>query len=297
MPNPVDFPPDISPAPSPAPRSAKARDPAPDPAPARSGLGDIDDPRRPVLAALAGLSAGYAVTDHSHPRAQLLLCRGGLIRLQVGTDAWVVPVHHGVWIPAGMSHALCAMTQVELCNVFVDPGFAGRTGLPDGPMVLRVTPLLRVVTARLAEGRLDGAEARRLAWVALDEMARLEQTDLRLPGGQDPRLVRAMARMLTDYGIRQGIEGLAHATGVSSRTLARLFQTETGLVFRDWRARLRFVVALERLEQGETSSTIATALGYSTPSAFSSAFSRHFGAPPSAFRGGPGRAARRRRAL
>jgi len=83
---------------------------------------------------------------------------------------------------------------------------------------------------------------------------------------------------------RRGQASLAAAVGVSERTLTRLFRSETGLSFRDWRSRMRFMLALERLDRGESSTSLAHGLGYSSPSAFIAAFRKQFGAPPSAYR-------------
>ncbi|MBE3638189.1 AraC family transcriptional regulator [Mangrovicoccus algicola] len=252
---------------------------------AHQAPGDAADPARPILVTTGRLAPGEGVAPHSHARAQLVLCYAGLMRLQAGPDAWIVPPRHGVWIPPGLPHRLQAATGIEVHNFFIAPRFALRPGLPRGPVVLRGSPLLRGIARRLeTDGSLPAAEARRLAWTALDEMARLDRPDLRLPGGRDPRLVRAMEQMLRAPGAAAGLEQVAAAAGCGARTLARLFLAETGLAFRDWRARMRFVLALEWLEQGETSSAVAARLGYSTPSAFIAAFRRQGGAPPSAFR-------------
>lgn len=260
---------------------------APPPPAAPSAWGSIEDPRRPVIAWTGTLESGFANEPHAHPRAQLALCYAGLARLRVGEDDWFAPARHGVWIPAGLRHQLTAQTRVELHNLFVDARFSARRGLPDRPTVVRATPLLRGVAQRLAaptQAASRPAEMRRLAWVAIDEMTRLEQPDLRLPGGRDPRVVAAMRRLIADPGDRLDAAHIARQAGASDRTLARLFVRETGLTLRDWRSRLRFMLALEGLQLGETSASLAARLGYSTPSAFIAAFRKHFGAPPSAYR-------------
>lgn len=254
-----------------------------------NGLGFLDDPRRPLVAWVGTLGCGFAVVPHSHPRAQLALCYSGLMRLRVGEDAWFVPAKHGIWIPAGLQHQLTTQIDVEIHNLFVDARFAKRSGLPDRPTVVRASPLMRGIARRLAPDSAEGptaAEARRLAWVAFDEMARLERPDMRLPGGRDPRVVAVMTHLVAHPQDRHGLAGAAHVAGTSERTLARLFVNDTGLTFRDWRSRMRFMLALEGLEQGETSTALAARLGYSTPSAFIAAFRNHFGAPPSAYRRG-----------
>ncbi|WP_233270385.1 AraC family transcriptional regulator [Chachezhania sediminis] len=258
-------------------------------------LGFVEDPRRPVVAWTGTLKGGFGTRSHSHPRAQLALCYHGLMQLRVDEDAWFIPARFGVWIPAGRVHRLTAQTDVDLHSLFIDPLAARRDGLPDAPTVVRASPLLRGIAQRLAPaavGGLAAAEMRRLAWVTLEEIARLDRPDMRLPGGRDARVAAAMAHMVGDPADRHGLSGAACAAGCSERTLARLFPADTGMTFRDWRNRMRFMLALEGLERGETSTALAARLGWSTTSAFTAAFRRHFGAPPTAYRGNhPGREA------
>jgi AraC-type DNA-binding domain-containing proteins len=256
--------------------------PNPDEAP--SGEGFDLTPGRPVIAKIARLDSGFAVEPHAHPRAQLAMCYDGVMRMQAGKDVWIVPHKHAIWIPGGVEHQLTTQTPLLGHHLYVAPKFATRPDLPQSCTVVRTTPLLRGVVTRMTEGGLTAAETRRLAWVALDEIGRLKPAAMHLPGGRDPRLVAAMGIFLRHPEERRGLAEIAHEVGTSERTLARLFVTETGKSFRDWRARRRILFALERLEQGESSTDLAAHLGYSSPSAFIAAFKRDLGAPPSAFR-------------
>ncbi len=250
-------------------------------------LGELGDPRMPLVIWTGHLDEGFSVHRHMHPRAQLTLCFDGLVRVEIGEDTWFIPDRHGIWIPSGMSHQLSARSPAELQNFYLHPRPAGRSGLPDKPTVVRATPLLRGIARRLAPevvDRLSPAQYRRLVWVALDEMSRLERPDLRLPGGRDPRLAKVMEHLLASPEDSQGLARLAQQAGTSERTLARLFKSETGLNWRDWRARMRFMLALEGLEMGQSSTALAARLGYSNTSAFVASFRRHFGMPPSAWR-------------
>ena len=256
--------------------------PNPDEAPTGEGF-DLT-PGRPVIAKIARLASGFAVEPHAHPRAQLAMCYDGVMRMQAGEDVWIVPHKHAIWIPGGVEHQLSTQTPLLGHHLYVAPKFSTLAGLPTRCTVVRTSPLLRGVVTRMTEGGLSAAESRRLAWVALDEIARLKPAAMHLPGGRDPRLVAAMGIFLRHPEERRGLSEIAHEVGTSERTLARLFVAETGKTFRDWRARRRILFALERLEQGDSSTDLAAQLGYSNPSAFIAAFKRDLGAPPSAFR-------------
>lgn len=152
-------------------------------------------------------------------------------------------------------------------------------------MVLRATPLIRGIGRRMMEPEtMSPDQHRRLAWVALDEIGRLEQPDLHLPGSGDPRLARVMAHLLNHPRESRSLARLAALVGSSERTLSRLFRTETGMSWREWRDRMRFVLALEGLQAGRSSTEIAAQLGYAGTSAFVAAFRRQGGMTPTEWR-------------
>ena len=72
-------------------------------------------------------------------------------------------------------------------------------------------------------------------------------------------------------------------TGVSARTVQRLFRRETGLTFGQWRQQARLLFALQRLARGDRIIDVALDSGYASQSAFAAMFRRHFGEPPSSF--------------
>lgn len=277
----VDFPPNPA-ASSPGPAAAR-----PERRARPEGLGALGDARVPLVAWSGPCEKGAPIGPLAHPRALLALGFDGLMRVETGDDRWFIPDRHGIWIPPGLRYTLMPAGGIELQTFYIHPRHAARSGLPDRPVVVRATPLLRGIARRLAPGaedRLSAAERRRLAWVALDELGRLERPDLHLPGARDPRLAAAMAHLLARPQDAQNLAWLAASVGTSERTLARLFRAETGLNWREWRERMRFMLAIEGLQLGQGSSEIAARLGYSSPSAFIAAFRRHIGVPPSEWR-------------
>lgn len=63
-------------------------------------------------------------------------------------------------------------------------------------------------------------------------------------------------------------------------TLARQFQSETGMSFRQWRQQARLVEALGHLANGVPVARIAEKLGYRSASAFTAMFKRALGLEP-----------------
>jgi AraC-like DNA-binding protein len=212
----------------------------------------------------------------------VMFCFDGLIRVEVGEDRWFIPDRFGIWIPADTEAQVEVSARLEFQAFQVHPRFADRISLPDRPVVLRATPLMRGIARRLTHPEtLSHAERRRLGWVTLDEVGRLERTDLYLPGSRDLRLTKVMTHVLAHPQDAASLSYLGTLVGASERTLSRLFQNETGMAWRDWRDRMRFVLALEGLQTGRNSTQLAAYLGYSSVSAFVAAFRRQSGMTPS----------------
>ena len=81
------------------------------------------------------------------------------------------------------------------------------------------------------------------------------------------------------------LDALADLAGASRATLVRLFQKTAGMAPLEFLTDLRLNLARNKLVAGqETMAEIAAAIGYQSESAFSRAFSRHFGMAPSTLR-------------
>lgn len=98
---------------------------------------------------------------------------------------------------------------------------------------------------------------------------------------------RARERLADDPASNAPLHELAHDAAYSPFQLARTFRQVNGVGLHGYRIRLRMVLALARLAQGEDDLTqLALELGYSSHSHFSAAFRAHVGTTPSAARRG-----------
>ena len=249
-------------------------------------LGQCIDPNRPLLYLSEELAQGSLRTPHEHPRGQLAWAASGVLRVNTGSGSWVVPPSHAVWITGGERHEILVANRAAIRYLFVDPSVLDR--LPDHCQVMAVTPLFRELLLRLLSYDLEQpqtAAQQRLVQVLLDELAALQPSPLYLPSGQDRRLLMVMQQLARNPADTRTLPELATLAGASSRTLERLFQAETGLGFQQWRSRLRLLEAVQRLNRGESSASVALSLGYASSSAFVAAFRRYFGQPPQSFGG------------
>ncbi|HSY78004.1 MAG TPA: AraC family ligand binding domain-containing protein, partial [Verrucomicrobiae bacterium] len=49
---------------------------------------------------------GHVIKTHSHPWHQLVYASQGVMTVRTPEGAWVVPIHRGVWVPAGTRHSI-----------------------------------------------------------------------------------------------------------------------------------------------------------------------------------------------
>ncbi|MEG2803394.1 helix-turn-helix transcriptional regulator [Stenotrophomonas sp.] len=232
--------------------------------------------------ALAG-AGGRRTARHHHARGQLVGARHGLLQIEVGTAHWLLPAGHLGWIPPHLPHALLARQQFDGWSLYFSA--AACAALPSQPRILAPGPLLAAAIARARAwpaGAL-GAAQQRLAAVIVDEIAGCPALPLALPQPLDRRLQR-VARALAEqpHDTREVADWAARA-GLSSRTLARRWQAETGMGLAQWRQRLRVLHALPRLLAGESVTGTALSLGYDTPSAFIAVFKRELGTTPARY--------------
>lgn len=248
---------------------------------------------RPVAAMAKEFDDGHHIPPHAHERPQLIFAARGVMTVSTGEGAWVVPPQRALWMPAGTAHEIRMAGQVSMRTLYIHPD-ASRDRLPATTRVIAVSPLLRelILRACLLPVLYDetGADGRVMALI-LDEIAALPSLALDLPTPRDSRLQALCRRLRADPGDTRTLDAWAREAGASARTLARLFQRETGLTFADWRQQARLLAAMARLAEGQPITRIALDLGYESPSAFAAMFRRTLGAPPSRyFRiGAPGR--------
>jgi AraC-like DNA-binding protein len=99
----------------------------------------------------------------------------------------------------------------------------------------------------------------------------------------DRRLQSIVDGILANPGGHNSLTGWARHVGASPRTIARSCRRELGMPFVQVRRHLRLQAALPRIADGEPITAVALDVGYDTAAAFSSAFTRCLGMPPSQF--------------
>lgn len=239
---------------------------------------------QPVVVMARDYVRGHDTAEHHHPRAQLIYARSGVMKVFTEAGSWVIPPQRAVWVPGGMRHRVIMVNEVQIRTLYVLPDTSPL--LPTACTVVEVSTLLRELIYALLEEPLDYAPDSRGALISqliLSELRCLRTMPLHLPMPKDARLVRLCQTFIDKPGTDYPFEQLAETAGASTRTLARLFQAETGMSFRTWRQQVRLIEALGLLAQGLPVGQVACALGYRSQSAFSAMFQRALGVEPSRY--------------
>lgn len=226
------------------------------------------------------------VDPHCHADlGQLLATTHGVIRVTTEDNQWLVPPGHGILLPPGLVHAVHSPKETKLRAVMITPGMC-RTFLP-ACRIIALTALLQGLIDAVAQCPSDypvPSPASRMVAVLLDQIASAHSEPLGVPRPSDTRLRRITDALMASPDDGRSLSEWQDVAGASSRTLARLFEVETGMSFSHYRRQVQMQAAIGMLTTGLPVGDVAHALGYSTASAFAFAFRKTFGGPPSRFR-------------
>jgi AraC-like DNA-binding protein/quercetin dioxygenase-like cupin family protein len=242
---------------------------------------DYQNTRRPIAGMPKDVPAGSIIPPHTHRRAQLTWAEDGVMTVTAAEGTWVVPPHRALWIPGGTVHAIRMSRAVAMRALYVEPRLA--RAVSNTCKVILMTGLLRELVLEAVHAPLDDDGNGRMAHVEaliLDEIRTLDEEPLHLPMPHDKRLRVVCEALLQAPGRDETLEQWSQTAGASSRTLARLFASETGMRFVDWRQQARLAAALEQLAEGEQVGRVARAFGYGSVSAFTAMFRRALGKTP-----------------
>ncbi|MCG6489971.1 helix-turn-helix transcriptional regulator [Vibrio parahaemolyticus] len=225
------------------------------------------------------------VSEHCHERHQLSYAISGVLHITTHAGEWVLPPSRALWIKAGTSHSSEVKRQAQIRTLYIDPAVYPSPG-GNECLALEVTPLVRELILACAalpwKRPIDSAE-NRLGQCLVDQLQVLSSAPVNIPMPSDMRALRIVEILQQDPGNKQSLRELALHTGASSRTIERIFNTQTMMSFRAWRTRYRLICAVERLAYGESVANVAFDVGYESASSFVYAFRCLFGTTPSKY--------------
>ena len=230
-------------------------------------------------------SGGSCLHPHRHASHQLLFAASGAMTVTGDRTTWMIPPGRAVLIPAGVLHAIRMWGDVAMRSLYFPPGPSAPAFDSEACRVISVSPLLRELILRVAELlALDSrvtSESRLMA-VLMDELAAAHVEPLLLPLPSDARALVAANDVLASPADDGTAGAIARRSGLSARTLERLFRAETGMTFGLGRQKARLLESMRLLAQGRSVTDAALEAGYSSVSAYIAAFKQTFGCTPGA---------------
>jgi len=225
---------------------------------------------------------GSVIAAHVHDDDQIIYVSSGLLVVTTSAGAWSATPDRAVLIPAGMwhEHRVSGNSRVHTLGLTetTAPEHSGEV-----PLVFAADGLLRSLLVELTDGRIPAG----LEDVAKELLAGLiavaPAAGICLPNPSDERLAKACAMVQADLGQNIPLSALAAAVHVSERSLSRLFRTEFGATYPQWRSTVRVFHASVALLDGESATEVAARYGWATPSAFIATFTRLTGQTPAAY--------------
>ena len=218
---------------------------------------------------------------HAHEGGQFIFVESGISHLKTELGAWIVPARRVAWIPPGVRH-ISRSSGAGRGWVVISP--IGLRTLPPDVCVLRASALMIASLQRLTQLASGDGAMRRLLWkVVAAEMSAAQPEQLEVPMPTAPRLLKAAQSVLTSPTAAASLDKLALRAGMSRRSFARHFRSETGLPYARWKRAVIAQHALELVAAGHKVSSVALDVGYESVSAFIAMFRRKYGASPGQF--------------
>jgi AraC-like DNA-binding protein/mannose-6-phosphate isomerase-like protein (cupin superfamily) len=247
-------------------------------------IDQVEDLDRAVVAIRTDYPPGHRIPRHRHRRAQFLYSATGSMRVETADGTWTIPTRRAVLVPPGTDHQVVT-TTVSTRSLYIEPKAV--PWFPRRCQVVEVSALLQElldeaveVPSRYAPRGRDAA----VIGLTLHEIRRSAPIQLDLPLPKHERLRALCESFLDDPDIHDPVDRWASRLHVSERTVNRLFTAETGLSFARWRQRACVLHSLSLLSDGRPIAGIAASLGYESPAAFSTMFTRLLGTSPRDYR-------------
>lgn len=245
-------------------------------------LGGDSGARSPILRIdRNGAAARRTIDWHAHDEAMLLWSATATVTMSTPARDWLVPPGYGLWVPRGIEHTEKALQAGELCVILFSPDLCPISWTE--PVGISVAPLLRELIVHLYAAEPDDPSRTHAEPLVFDLLKPLPLNAIDVSMPTDPRIRTIAEQIIADPGDSRELTFWAHRVHAGVRTVSRLFLSETGLTFAQWRTHVRMRAAAQQLAEGRSVGATARAVGYRKPSAFIAAFRRSTGQTPGTY--------------
>lgn len=222
---------------------------------------------------------------HAHRFGQLNFVSHGTMNIEVAGERFFSPSHYAIWIPPGYEHSAYNAGAAAYRSAYISAGRSKQ--LPAKPCSLTIAPILRAILMDFGARGIHVPETeqdQRLALVLLDQLVAARPHHAYLPEGTSTEVKAILEALRANPASDLSLAAWAAKFHLTARTLERRCRQELGITFGEWRQRMRFLYAIEWLDEGRSVQRISFDLGYRTPSAFIAMFRRFAGVTPVQYR-------------
>jgi AraC-like DNA-binding protein/mannose-6-phosphate isomerase-like protein (cupin superfamily) len=227
--------------------------------------------------------------SHQHDKAQLLLVYGGIAYLQTDERDFYIPSNHYIWIPKNYPHNLMFNTQdLYIINIYFPAekaeSFYDELGIyPVSKLLAEMLTFSEKWHGNYYKGSWEFDFLTTLKGVLSKE--NLKKFSIQLPTTDDERLNTIIDNFRNRLNENLNLDSIAEQSGMSVRSLTRLFQTKLHITFIQYLKMLRIIRAMELIKDTDWNMTeIAYEIGYSNISAFSNNFHQLTNMRPTEFK-------------
>ncbi|MCJ8313386.1 MAG: helix-turn-helix transcriptional regulator [Saccharospirillaceae bacterium] len=239
----------------------------------------------PITVVKRSLNINTTVKKHSHSWGQFVYAHKGVLSVVTADEQYIVPPEQAVWLLPHIEHEVSAISDTELTSFYVDNTLLHQ--LPAKNTVLEVNDFLKALILEannIDENYQWKSTDGRLLQLIMDRLAIAPKVILQLPTPKDPRLLKMLTIIQNNPATGYNLKQWGTIVGASTRSLSRLFKSETGLSYRQWRQRLNVQIAISQLSTDQTITSISLNLGYESAAAFTHMFKQNTGKTPSFYR-------------
>ncbi|MCT4326197.1 AraC family transcriptional regulator [Elizabethkingia anophelis] len=226
---------------------------------------------------------------HQHNKAQLLLVYGGIAYLQTDAKDFYIPSNHYIWIPKNYPHNLMFNTQdLYIINIYFPDEKADSFYYELG-----IYPVSKLLAEMLSFSEKWQGDYFKGSWEfeflttlkSVLSKENLKKFSIQLPTTDDQRLNAIIDSFRNRLNENLSLDSIAQQSGLSVRSLTRLFQTKLHITFVQYLKMLRIIRAMELIKDTDLNMTeIAYEIGYSNISAFSNNFQQLTNMRPTEFK-------------
>jgi AraC-like DNA-binding protein len=222
------------------------------------------------------------IEEHTHAADQLAWVPGGA-HIRIGETNWRLHGDHFAWVPALAEHEMKMAGAHEMFSLYLSPELRLPQPRWSRPLALPVDPVAGAIVRNLCTVEADGSRLHASLTLLLNILEHTEESFDTLAVPADPRARTVAEGILADPGDDRELDSWASQLQVSTKTLQRAFQSETGLTFGQWRTRARLYAAERLIVEGSTVQEASDLSGYGTATGFIKAFRQLFGSTPAAY--------------